>query len=633
MRLVTLEIDLLENADIHYSTRSQGFPRVVRRASQEGDARHRGWSGREDGTMVQEEVPSIGAGEHRVAPTTRWRWGGIEPFGIVLLSLALNLAGNARTGLWDRDEPRFAVCVREMRARGDWIFPTFNGEPRYHKPILIYWLMGLGTAVGGDNPFGVRLVSAVAGAGTVLGTWWLGRRMFGPRGGRLAALILATAPIAIAESKLATTDATLSLWLFGCQGCLWVLGRRPSHMAAALFWIMLSLATLTKGPVGPALIAASSLFAWWWGWPAVAWKRLHWRRGLVGFAILTAPWFLTISLVSAGEFLRVAVGRQIVDRLASDVEAHGGFPGYYPVVSALVFYPWSALLPAALVGAWMRRKTDPNLGFLLGWTVGPLLLLECFRTKLIHYYLPAFPACALLAAWLVLSVTADGVNIRRTALGRLAIAILVAIGLVGIVLLVAGTTLVPGGLRLPMLLVAVVMAAGTLAGASAFEQAATERAVYSLAVTWAVVMIIATGWLIPNGEPYRTSRVVGEKMAALSARLNVAPVLLEYQEPGVVYTLGHPIATTRDRDGFFAHLKGGRSVLTVALPSEIDVMRSHFGLVVTPLDQVDGYVLTKGQQKTLQIAVVHEGDELTVPPALGPNARRIGLKLEQALVK
>ncbi len=49
----------------------------------------------------------------------------------------------------------------------------------------------------------------------------------------------------------------------------------------------------------------------------------------------------------------------------------------------------------------------------------------------------------------------------------------------------------------------------------------------------------------------------------------------------MVYALGRPIATTRDRDGFFAHLKGGRSVLTVALPSEIEVMRSHFGLVVT----------------------------------------------------
>ena len=99
------------------------------------------------------------------------------------------------------------------------------------------------------------------------------------------------------------------------------------------------------------------------------------------------------------------------------MEAHGGFPGYYPVVSALVFYPWSALLPAAIAGAWARRKADPKLGYLLGWIVGPLILLECFRTKLIHYYLPAFPSCALLVAWLILSLAAEGVNIRDASAG------------------------------------------------------------------------------------------------------------------------------------------------------------------------------------------------------------------------
>ena len=141
--------------------------------------------------MVHQEIPAArGFRTRREHCATVLALGVARAVGIVLLSLVLNLAGNGRTGLWDRDEPRYAVCVREMRARGDWIFPTFNGEPRYHKPILIYWLMGLGTALGGDNPFGVRLVSAVAGAATVLGVWWLGRRMFGPRGGRLAALDL-----------------------------------------------------------------------------------------------------------------------------------------------------------------------------------------------------------------------------------------------------------------------------------------------------------------------------------------------------------------------------------------------------------------------------------------------------------
>ena len=513
-----------------------------------------------------------------------------------------------------------------MRARGDWIFPTFNGEPRYHKPILIYWLMRLGTALGGDNPYGARLVSAMAGAATVLGVWALGRRMFGPRGGRLAGLILATAPIVVAESKLATTDATLAFFLFGCQFCLWELIERPLRICAGLFWVCLSLATLTKGPVGPALVASSSLLSWWWGSPASAWKRLYWRQGLVAFVILTLPWYILVSIASGGEFLRFAVGKQIVHRVASDMEAHGGFPGYYPAISTLVFYPWSALFPAAVLGAWVRRRSDSRFGFLLGWAIGPLVLLECFRTKLIHYYLPAFPACALLIAWLVLSISAEGVNVRRRPLGRLGLALLAGIGLSATVLLVAGSAILHGALGLAMLTLALLIAAGTLAGMFWFQQAATERAVYSLAATWAVVLLACGGWLIPLVEPYRTSRLIGEKLATFSARMGIEPVLLEYQEPGVVYALGRTIATTRDRDGFFGHLTGGRSVLTVALESEIDVMRKHFGLIVNPVDHVDGFVLTKGKQQTLAVAVVRQGAAPSPTPPSTPGIRRVGLK-------
>ena len=174
--------------------------------------------------MDEEKTPAQASTSNNwFRPRLRWSW--LEPVSYALLALVLNLAGNAQTGLWDRDEPRYAVCVREMRERSDWIFPTFNGEPRYHKPVLIYWLMRLGTAIGGDNPFGIRLVSSLAGAATVFGVTVLGRRMLGGYGG-LAGLILATAPIAVAESKLATTDATLAFLIFACQFCLWELGKR-----------------------------------------------------------------------------------------------------------------------------------------------------------------------------------------------------------------------------------------------------------------------------------------------------------------------------------------------------------------------------------------------------------------------
>src|SRR4051794_35596330 len=268
-----------------------------------------------------------------------------------LLALTLNHAGNARISLWDRDEPRYAGCTREMRASGDWMHPTFNAEPRYHKPVLIYWLMLAGTAIGGDSPFGARLVSAVAGTATVLLIWAWGCRLLGNRGGRLAALVLATAPIVVAESKLATTDATLTFLVVGCQFALWELARRPSRLAAAGFWVLLGLAVLTKSPAGPVLILASGVASWWWGGPASCWRRLHWRWGPLLALAVALPWNVAILLRSQGAYYNVAVGYHIIQRATTGIEEHGAFPGYYVVTGLATFYPWSALLPAALAAA------------------------------------------------------------------------------------------------------------------------------------------------------------------------------------------------------------------------------------------------------------------------------------------
>ena len=127
--------------------------------------------------------------------------------------------------------------------------------------------------------------------------------MLGARAGLLAGLILATAPIMVAESKLATTDATLTFWVVGCQFSLWELSRRPSRRAAAVFWVFLGLAILTKSPAGPVLIAASGVASWWWGGPTACWKRLHWRWGPLLCAAIVVPWNVAILLAVARRVL------------------------------------------------------------------------------------------------------------------------------------------------------------------------------------------------------------------------------------------------------------------------------------------------------------------------------------------
>ncbi len=525
---------------------------------------------------------------------------------IVALTLFLNLTGNGKVGLWDRDEPRYATCTREMAERGDWIHPTFNGQPRYHKPVLIYWLMRAGLAVGGDNPFGARLVSGFAGMATCLLVWRLGRSIGGPTVGFLASVTLATAPIMVAESKLATTDATLALLIVAAQSALWALGKRDRLATVVGFWVTISLMTLLKGPVGPVLVAVAGLLAWWWGGSGLAWRRIWTRRwlGLAIFAGLTLPWYLAIAISSRGEFFRFAVQTQVVQRISTGLEQHGGFPGYYAVLSLPMFYPWSALVPAALVMAWTRRKANPAAGFMLGWIIGPMLVLECVSTKLIHYYLPAYPACALLVACFVVEVARLGQGMAAWPLGRVAIKLIGAIAIGGVVGLLAGSIALPVPLRLPCLIMALVLAVGSLLGRVWLARGETLRGVGSLVVTWAGVMGLLVAWTLPSAEPFRLSRLVGEQLAATSAATGVRPAIMTYQEPGVIYALGRVATDVRSPDELAVEVQRHGPVLLPLLPDEVDQIRLDSRFTFEQASAVLGFNANKGKQQVLHLAVI-----------------------------
>ncbi len=527
---------------------------------------------------------------------------------ILGLALGLNLAGNGRVGLWDRDEPRYATCTREMRDRGDWLFPTFNGQPRYHKPILIYWLMRAGYALGGDNPFGARLVSAFAGAATCLLTLRLGRDVVGRQVGFLAALALATVPIMVAESKLATTDATLAALVVAAQACLWRLSQRDSRFLALGFWGILGFMVLLKGPVGPAFIAASGLISWWWGGPTACWSRLRWRSGLVCFTILTAPWFVAVGWLSRGEFFRFAVETQIVQRLQSGMEHHGGFPGYYPVLAVPLFYPWSVFLPTAIVAGWRLRRSSPMFGFLLGWIVGPWLILECFGTKLIHYYLPSFPACAILVAWLISEVVRQGGVLRDWPLGRVAARLLGVVGCGGaLILMGAGLWFVPRPLRDPLLAMGLILTVGTLLARMGVNRQRPMIAARGLVVTWALVMASFGAWFLPAAEPYRFSRVVGERLDILAKEQGVRPAMMTFQEPGLVYALGHPACDVRGYDEMADEVRRQGPILVPLLKSEVVAIRADSRFSIQVIEPISGFNTNKGSVQELEFAVVEAG--------------------------
>lgn len=577
-----------------------------------------------------------------------WR----EAILIGLLALTLNLAGNGRASLWDRDEPRYAGCTREMRQSGDLIHPTFNAEPRYHKPIFIYWLMLGGTAIGGDNPFGARLVSSLAGTVSCLMIWGFGRRLFGPAQGRWAALALATAPIMVAESKLATTDATLLTLLIGAQWSIWELSKRPSRWLTAAFWSCLALTVLTKGPVGPVIITSAALMTWWWGGPTLGYRRLigplwpdasgldeglrlreasarggfaslvavpatlvplalqvagRWLAsnwGLLLFLAIAAPWYIAIGLISEGSYFSVAWGYHVVKRATEAIETHGGFPGYYILLSLPLLYPWSALLPAGLVGLWRQRRQSEGAAFVLGWIVGPLIVLELMRTKIIHYYLPSYPACALAVGWLVVALSKSELNLRRWTLGKTSLGLLGGVGVALAVGCLAGAVAFPSGLRLPSLAMALTIGAGTFYAVDRLRNGATERGMAGLVGSWAMTLLILGAWFLPSVEPYRLPQMVARELDRIERTEGAVPVLASFKPPGIIYSLGYPVPELLGRLDADNTARRHGAIVTALTDFEVEALRQHPRLELEIRGTIDGFNVERFRNEELTLAIV-----------------------------
>ncbi|HXH85631.1 MAG TPA: phospholipid carrier-dependent glycosyltransferase, partial [Nitrospira sp.] len=168
---------------------------------------------------------------------------------LAVLAGILLFVGLGSMGLTDRDEGRNAEAGREMFESGDWISPTFNHEPRYAKPVLVYWLMSLSYSLFGVDEFSARLPSAAAGVGLVLLQYLFLSRLRGEVVGLFGALMLLLNLEMIGLSRMALTDGplifltTLSLFSFwlGFQG------HERERWWRWLFYIGMGMATLAKG--------------------------------------------------------------------------------------------------------------------------------------------------------------------------------------------------------------------------------------------------------------------------------------------------------------------------------------------------------------------------------------------------
>jgi len=312
------------------------------------------------------------------------------------------------------DEGRYASVALEMLRSGDWLTPTLNGLPFFHKPPLFYWISGAAMMALGPTELAARAASLVGATLGALSLYLFARRWCDAASARRALLVLAVQPLFFLGAQFANLDMLVA----GCitatvlalaHAALSFEAGQPDRRVLWLAYALAALGVLAKGLIGcviPALVIGLWLMA-----------RRRWRSllallsppGAVLFLLIAAPWFVLMQQRFDG-FLHYFFVVQHFQRFAA-----GGFNNvqpfwFYPVALAACSLPclaWARLTR----GYWRAEGALREVRLLMVLTVVCVVAFFSLpQSKLIGYVLPAVPALA----WWMADASAPAARSRKS---------------------------------------------------------------------------------------------------------------------------------------------------------------------------------------------------------------------------
>lgn len=563
--------------------------------------------------MPQEEAkaPPLGAWLHDRTVFGLVEWVTVTHLRasiiLVLVALAVFLPGLAGIAPVDRDEARFVQASRQMLETGDFIDIRLQDEPRYKKPIGIYWLQAITVTLAGygaEAPIWAHRLASVSGAvAAVLLTYWAAIPLFGRMAAFGAALGMATCLLLTVQARLATTDAALLATVVLAQG---VLARayltegteRLPLGTAFLFWIGLGFGFLLKGPIilmvtgltVAALVAIDRRAGWL--------LRLRPAAGIPLAVLIVLPWFAAILSIAGTDFLSASVGNDLLGKVTTGQESHWAPPGYHLALFFVLFLPGPMLLPLALGPAWQARR-DKAVKFCIAWVVPAWLVFELVATKLPHYTLPLYPAITMLIA----GVAADG----RLVTGRWwtrsaalpAAFFILAFAVAGVIL--------PEWLEgvVSPLAVVLSLAVAALALASVRAARADQPIAAALTLTIAAIAayIVVFGFGLSRLDTFRLSPRIAEAVERVAACPSPKLVAAGYEEPSLVFATRTDIRLASGRAAADFLAPGGCRVAVVERGKERSFLRraAQRGIPVEKMETLTGISLGRLERLTVDL--------------------------------
>jgi 4-amino-4-deoxy-L-arabinose transferase-like glycosyltransferase len=332
--------------------------------------------------------------------------------GLTVLAVALSFfLALGRAPLFDVDEGAFSQATMEMFQRGDFLSTYLNGEPRYDKPILVYWLQAASVMAFGAGEFAFRFPSAVCASVWVLITFLFARRQFGLEPALLASGIMATSLGVYIIGRAATADALLNMLIAASMLCAWLhleTGKRAWLYTA---FAAIGLGFLAKGPVA-ILVPGAVTFLF-------CCLRRDWRtwvrsvldaRGLALFALIALPWYAIILQREGWAFVDGFFLKHNLNRFGGTLQGHAGSLLYYFPVVLVGTLPFTALVVRVLTRVRTAWRDDLQC-YLLLWFGFVFVFFSLSGTKLPHYVL-----YGMTGMFVLMAVYAGGLRSRFWAL-------------------------------------------------------------------------------------------------------------------------------------------------------------------------------------------------------------------------
>jgi 4-amino-4-deoxy-L-arabinose transferase-like glycosyltransferase len=324
---------------------------------------------------------------------------------LIVFASLLYLPGLGIRDFWTPNEPNFAEATREMLDKGNYLFPTRNGEPLGMKPAPYYWLIIASTKLtGGLNETAARLPSAVFGILLVLLTFSFARKVIDEEGALFAGLFLATANKFMWQARWVEADIVLTF--FVCLSIFFFFMGLNREEKSRLYYLLgyaaAAVSTLMKGVVGCVEVAVVILSYLIVTKNLKKLLKMELILGPIVFLAVALPWYLLARSHAGSDYMYELVIHQNFVRFFNAFNHKEPF--YYFVVTLMTdFAPYSLFVPGAIVYAFIARKQMPEgkLSFFLTWFFAVLIFFSLSDSKRSPYIIPMYPAAAILTGLLI----------------------------------------------------------------------------------------------------------------------------------------------------------------------------------------------------------------------------------------